>query len=231
MAFNNNELVDMILIYGECGQNSARARRRYSELFPNRRLPGTETFVRVVQRLRDSGRIQPAHSEGPGRSARVVDAEEQILEAIEIDPTLSTRQLGREFNVSNYVVWRTLRENQMHPYHYRRVQSLLPADYAARVEFCRWLLRQHEENADFVSSILFTDEATFTRNGAFNYHNAHQWHIENPYLFRSAHHQRRFSLNVWMGIINDFIVGPFFYHHVLTDKRIWLFWLIVCRKC
>lgn len=37
----------MILVYGECRQNSEEARRMYTEKFPNRRVPATTYFRKV----------------------------------------------------------------------------------------------------------------------------------------------------------------------------------------
>jgi len=45
--------------------------------------------------------------------------------------------------------------------------------------------------------ILFTDEATFTRNGINNARNSHRWSHENPLGTVETNFQRRFSINVW----------------------------------
>jgi len=45
-----------------------------------------------------------------------------------------------------------------------------------RLEFCYWL----HTNRQLLPLILFTDEATFTRNGINNTRNSHRWSHENP---------------------------------------------------
>lgn len=62
----------------------------------------------------------------------------------------------------------------------------------ARIAFCQWLPQQHAANVDFVSTVLFRDEASFTRNGSFNYHDPHDWAMEIPHIIRSLHDQQRF---------------------------------------
>ncbi|CAH2088677.1 unnamed protein product [Euphydryas editha] len=98
-----------------------------------------------------------------------------------------------------------------HPFHFTRVQELLPADYTARVSFCQWLLE------DFTRNILWTDESTFTRVGMFNIHNEHYWSIENPHKVKPDHYQIRFSVNVWAGLLSDKLIGPFFIDRLNGD--------------
>ncbi|KAJ4436003.1 hypothetical protein ANN_18627 [Periplaneta americana] len=99
---------------------------------------------------------------------------------------------------------------QLYPYHLQRVQALSPADYPARVRFCQWFLQQCGINPNFPALVLFTDEAQFTRDGRTNFHNQHVWAYETV----PSHHQVRFSLNMWAGIIGDRLVGP----HVLVNR-------------
>ncbi|KAJ4440315.1 hypothetical protein ANN_08454 [Periplaneta americana] len=94
------------------------------------------------------------------------------------------------------------------------VRALSPADYPARVRFCQWFLQQCGVNPNFPALVLFTDEVQFTRDGITNFHNQHIWAYENPLATVPSHHQVRFSLNMWAGIIGDRLVGP----HVLTGQ-------------
>jgi hypothetical protein len=48
----------------------------------------------------------------------------------------------------------------------------------------------------FVPSVLFTDEAAFTRNGIMNFHSNHLWAEENPHAFVQYRHQQQFTINV-----------------------------------
>nr|CAH7733872.1 unnamed protein product [Callosobruchus chinensis] len=42
-----------------------------------------------------------------------------------------------------------------------------------------------------------------------NMHNYHEWHVENPHLTRQDRSQYRFKVNMWTGILNGQIIGPF----------------------
>nr|CAH7762132.1 unnamed protein product [Callosobruchus chinensis] len=46
----------------------------------------------------------------------------------------------------------------------QRVQALIPRDLPLRVDFCNWLRNQILRNPNFLSQVLFTDEACFSRS-------------------------------------------------------------------
>ena len=43
--------------------------------------------------------------------------------------------------------------------------------------------------------------------GIFNTRNYHTWNEESPHITRAKHFQREFSINVWCGIVGDFLLG------------------------
>ncbi|EZA57628.1 hypothetical protein X777_02180 [Ooceraea biroi] len=49
-----------------------------------------------------------------------------------------------------------------------------------------------------------------TNHENVNLHNMHFWAVENPHWLRQIEHQRQWSLNVWCGIIDNKIIGPYF---------------------
>ena len=169
----------------------------------------------VCQRVRDTGSVIPqCRNRGNQRPADIIQKEEQMLNLVDENPGASSREIGRQVGVSHWTVLRTFREQLLYPYHVQRVQCLLPNDYPPRVIFCEWLQQQCAQNQHFLSNILVTDEACFTRNGIMNFHNTHTWAVENPKTIQQRAFQHRFSINVWAGIIGDHLVGPF----VLPDR-------------
>ena len=75
-------------------------------------------------------------------------------------PHLSTRRMASRIGVSRMQVWRTSLED-LYPYRDQRVQHLEPGDHAQRMDLCHWI-KAHPE---LFSVILFSDEASFTRDG------------------------------------------------------------------
>lgn len=209
LPYTNAEMTDMILVYGYCQGNGRKSVRVYQERYPNRRVPNHQTFAAVERRLRETGTFAPVMVHcGRNRNIRTVEVEEEILERVEEDPTLSTRQIAMEIAVSKDTVNRVLREQLLHPFHLQKVQQFLPIDLELRLDFCRFINERREHDQNFHRQILFTDECCFTRRGMTNLHNEHIYADENPHAIKVVHYQREFRINVWAGIIDRFIIGP-----------------------
>ncbi|KAJ4426512.1 hypothetical protein ANN_27326 [Periplaneta americana] len=212
--YSNQELAEIHFMYGKADGNAALACRLYQERYPQRQCPDRKTFVRLHYCLCEYGKFNsPGLGRGRPRST-TPEVQEEILEAVNMTPSISTRRVALQVNVPHTTVWRLLKEYQLYPYHLQRVQALSPADYPARVRFCQWFLQQCGVNPKFPALVLFTDEAQFTRDGITNFHSQHVWAYENPRATVPSHHQVRFSLNMWAGIIGDLLVG----RHVLVNR-------------
>lgn len=213
--YSNVEYTDMLLTLGECLGNSSAAVTRYSEKFPRRNLPSKNTFRAVERRCRETGNVNPKKiNSGRPRTTRNVNKEIIILNLVDQDPTVSVRNMARQTNTSSSSTWRILKEQQLHPYHYRQVQELLPDDLPIRVDFCQTLQERTALSPNFLKCILFTDEATFTRQGMFNSHNAHYWCDENPQVKRVSHYQHSFKVNVWAATLGNKLIG----YHILPGN-------------
>lgn len=215
LEYTNAEMLDMIMIYGETRGNGRASQRIYNERFPNRNVPHHGVFLRIAQRLRESGSFT-RRNEG-GRPMDAANVEDRVLDYVYDNPTTSTRAAAAALGLPNHMtVFNILNRNDLHPYRYQRVQALNPGDFLHREQFCRWLLDQVRENGNFASNILFTDEATFSREGVFNHQNLHEWSADNPHNIRQHDHQHRISINVWAGIIGNHLIGPYLLPERLT---------------
>lgn len=196
---------DMVRYYNRTN-STEQTRELFRERYPESPVPTHNLIRSMVQNLRDYGQFSvPAHAQARGRPAiRPEYLYRRIRNFFNRNPQASTRQAARRFRVNQMYVWRLLNASGQHPYHFQPVQDLALADYGKRVEFCRWLLQNQNTN------ILWTDEATFTRIGLFNQHNEHWWSNENPHVVRKNAYQVRFSVNVWAGIVNGTVIGPYF---------------------
>lgn len=205
--FSNLDMRDMISVYAQedfCGRAAAR---RYSVLYPNRRQPDHKLFKNLYDRLGETGSFRPKSHNGRPKMI-TPDQEEDVLVRVAEDTQISTRRLSAATLLSRASIHRTIQKENLYPYHFTPVQSLIPVDYPARLQFSRFLLNKHNDDPTFLKKILFTDEATFTRRGIFNWRNSHSWELENPHLPRVTHFQHEFSINVWCGIIGNCFIGP-----------------------
>lgn len=208
--FTLDEFADMHLCLGQAEGNGEEAKRIYLQKYPNRRQPDRRTFYRVDRSLRESGRMKVQNNNaGRPRRTRTFDREERILNLVENNPRISSRRVSAIVGqISHQSVLRVLHEQQLRPYHIQPIQALHEGDHNRRLNFSRWFIQKCVENDLFLNTILSTDEAMFTNNGMFNIHNEHEWSEENPHSFMQVQHQHRFSINVWAGVVENYLLGP-----------------------
>lgn len=216
--FTNEEYADIHFMYGYCDGNAEEASREYEIRFPNRRQPNPQVFINTHRRFREFG-LKNNHREVDVRNER---HKNEILNVFDNDNRLSSRRASKQLRAQNLrisktKILRTLHKDHRKPYHLQPVQNLRPEDGPRRQNFCNWLIGSTRRDAMFLRKILWTDEATFTRRGVVNYHNLHVWAQENPHAIRPKSFQTEFSLNVWIGIIDDNLCGPYFLPHRLNS--------------
>ena len=140
----------------------------------------------------------------------------EIMLALQEESQTSVPKLALEHDNSEKSIRRILRENKMLPYKPRLLQELLEDDPDRRMQFCQEIMDYIEMQPNFVSRILFSDEATFCLNGFVNRHNCRYWSDHKPYWMMEHRTQHPQKLNVWAGIIGNHIIGPFFLRENLT---------------
>jgi len=91
------------------------------------------------------------------------------------------------------------------------------SDNPPRVNFCQWFVQQ-TTIPFFVSSLLFTDEVTYGRDGITNFHNQHQRAGENPCGAVHDRPQLQVRISVWAGIVGDCLVGSHILPQFLTEN-------------
>jgi hypothetical protein len=199
----------MYLILGACGNRAYAAARAYAERYPARRHPDSNVFHRLDERMRETGNVLPTPplDRRRPRTRRTPALEEMVLDIVAQNPCRSTRGIARELDVEHRTVHLILQDEDLYPYHYSRVQGLMPHDYHHRLQYCEWLLREHDPG--FSEHILWPDEVAFTREDVFNSHNSHLWAQHNPHVAHEWGHQFRWSINVWAGIIGSCVDGPY----------------------
>ncbi|XP_066145915.1 uncharacterized protein [Euwallacea fornicatus] len=185
---------------------------RNSYCRPRRRIPFRSVFSRVHRNLIECGSFQ--RSRGQGRPTVDYDFED-VLNRIEENPQISLRTLENITNIPKSIIGRMTRMQGLHPFHYKRVQDLREEDFTVRMNFCQWVLNHQ----NVLHNILWSDEASFTRDKAFNIHNTHYWEYENPKVVRRTHFQHRFSVNIWAGIIGNRLIGPVVFPNRLTAQH------------
>lgn len=217
--YQNFELLEMLLVFGEARRNAQEARRIYRRRYPNRQTPSSQIFRKIARRLSESGCFHPKIGGNTNRFRRTPALEEAVLNMVEDDPSTSTRVISKRLNVNHMTVWQILNQQGLYPFSRQKVQALGPDDFQPRLLFCRWFLRSCNLQRGFEKLILFTDEACFTRDGVFNSKNTHLWDVENPHEPFIRAHQQRFAVNVWAGIVGEFVIGPYLLPNRLNGEN------------
>lgn len=198
--FTYQEYADIHFMYGVAEGNSRLASRLYRERFPYRRPPCHKVFSAVHTNLRENGKFVKDIVERE-KTVRTVEFEEQVLRAVEENHSISVRGIAHRLNADKTTVWKVLHENMLYPFKFQKVQALEPNDFPLRMDCARWFLHNIVDSPNFLRKVLFTDEASFTREGIFNTRNNHVWAFENPHAIVQRKFQQKFSVNVWAGII------------------------------
>lgn len=162
--YRNEELVDMLLIYGECHKSQRRAAELYGQRFPDRRHPGHGFFHSLFARLCQHGMLHASTRPRNVRRARTQEEINAVREAVLANPHTSTRAVGRDLHMGHTKVHKILkRDLKWHPFKRHTTQRLLPGDFPRREAFCDWLSEQvnarcmndRKKRNKYVTCILF----------------------------------------------------------------------------
>lgn len=218
MPFTHIEKCDMLESYILCRKNSTVAQEHYHNLFPERDVPNRRYFLKIYRKFRTN---QAAFHKKKDTNEFIVDEETEIniLAYFNVNRTSSIRGMCQETGLSVSTIQRVLKKHKIHPYKFIPVHTLEEGDAARRQVFCNWFLQRCGEDRQFYKKILWSDESSFSNRGMFNRKNNHYWSHENLFRNFPRNPQRRFSVNVWCGIIERKIVGPVFFHGNLTGAR------------
>ncbi|CAL1678200.1 unnamed protein product [Lasius platythorax] len=204
-----SEVVDVLLVLGECLQNYREASRVYRNRYPERKHPNHSEIRYLEQRARQGHlrRYQEHRVYNNEDDVRVL----VILATIHLNPHTSSRVMAREIGISKTTILRILKKVKYHPYHITLTHTLSQLDMQLRVQFCHWAQQMIRADPNFFYNFMFSDESTFKNNNVLNRHNCHYWSNVNPIWHRQIDNQHRWSVNVWCGIINGYLIGPYFF--------------------
>lgn len=219
-VYDFHDYFNLLRLYFENDQQENRAAVAYRVEYPGRGLPDRNVVRGLVDRLRNHGQMMPIYGGGRPRTSRTVENAEAILDYFEADGTVSIEDAERELGIHKSTIYRVLKEERLHPYHYRRVQCLHQNDPARRVNFCQAFIDRTEADENYPRRILWTDESSFTRDGMYNTHNYHYWTHANPHLVWEKSFQERWTINVWAGLLDDQLVNTKYLFEKYLKKNV-----------
>lgn len=214
-TYTNGEKMDMLRIFIRSNDNPREASVRYLNSYPERRQPNPRIFSRLEANLRRIGCFNSQAHQRNQQNRIPEDEETIILAYFRAHPWSSIREAVGDLGYSYYKVFSILKRNKMKAYKIHLVQGLNDGDRERRLAFCNWLINHRH----LINVTIWSDESNFTRNGISNRKNDHYWDDVNPRQLRPCRYQNRFSINVWLGVLNGYLLGPYFYEGTLNSER------------
>jgi hypothetical protein len=161
--------------------NCEEARRMFTSKF-NKDPPPARTLRDWKERFMSTLSVLPRPRIGDHSDRRLSDEKRAaIIGAFGDCPTTSQRKVGQAVGVSLSSVNRVLKAEGMKAWKFVRVQELLQTDKPSRMTFCGIILEKQERDVNFISNLVFSDEATFHLNGSVNTHNQFIYSTDNPH--------------------------------------------------
>ncbi|KAJ8961470.1 hypothetical protein NQ318_014718 [Aromia moschata] len=92
-----------------------------------------KVFKNLYDRLGETGSFRPKRDSASRPKTLNPEQEEQILVRVAENSELSTRHIAMEIGVSKSTVWKVLKKEGFHPYHFTPVQNLIQ-DFQDKVD-------------------------------------------------------------------------------------------------
>lgn len=185
--YSANEIVDILLILGECRRNYRRAAALYRRRFPLRQHPN-HTAIRKVEMRSRRGNLHRQRRRYNDNNYAMNVRFLTILATVHLNQHVSLREIQRTLGIPKSTAGRYLKAARYHPYHIILNQALTEHDQRERLLFCQWASQQLLNYGDFFKYVLFSDEATFHSYGTLNRHNCHYWAPVNPHWMQQIDH-------------------------------------------
>lgn len=210
MNFENYEKYDMHVAYIECQKNVIDASELYFQRYPERRQPDKRIFKKLDSNLIEYGCfVKPRRKYEKNNEEREVNT----LGYIQAHHESSLRQIENEIGVPKTTAGRILKKYKFRPYRTSVRQKLYPNDFLRRTQFAQWYIGKCNEQPNFYSKVIFSDEARISSAGIFNRHNELYWNDSNPHLVQGIRRQGRFGFNVSCFVKHNKLV-----YHIFDDK-------------
>lgn len=194
----------------------------FEATFQNRPIPSLSTVHRIVQNFEIHGCVSPNEH----KKARVnnnqneqEDRDIMICATVEENPMISQREVAEVVGSSETTVNRILKKHGYRSYKVRKCQEIYETDNIRRMEFSEAVMDKVNNDNNFLYNVVFTDESTFPLLARHNPSQVRYWSRENLHKFVTVRTQFPQKLNVWMGILGENVIGPFYIEGNLNSVK------------
>lgn len=219
---SETERISLLIMrgWGDRQRSYTEVTNLFNRTFRNGGTPLSKSTVsKTINRYHTTGSVQDLPKTGRPRTATNEESSLNVLLSFVENPHESTRHAAQQHGIDQKSVLKILKNNRFHAFKVKLVQELNEDDPDRRNEFSEIMMERITLDPQFLRNIVFSDEATFQLNGNVNRHNCRYWSDSNPHWIEESHTQYPQKLNVWAGIIDDTIIGPFFIDGNLNADR------------
>lgn len=209
------EKAELVLICGENYKTVREAGDIFNERHPDKQVHYS-TVSRILNNFKQTGSLEYKYKNEHTKTVCTEENQLEVLQAVVENPRRSTQELHAYTGIKKTSIKKILKKHKYHAYKPMFICTFQRRDYDLRYDFCMWIQGEIEDQRDFHRHILFGDESTFTTNGVVSSQNCRWWSDENPNFVIDNKNQYYQKTNVWCGIINDKLIGPFFFRQNLT---------------
>lgn len=209
-----SERVEIVLLYARQGWTVRQTAAEFNRRHPQRAQEITPSTVgRIMDRFKETGSV--CDKPRSGRPKVADDIEVTVLAKVSSSPKKSLKRHSQELGMPRSTCQKVLKKHKYHPYKPKVLHRLYDDDFENRVAMCDWFLGTIYWDQEFLSRVMFSDEANFYVNGEVN-KNQRFWSNENPHFHFGINEQGGRRLMVWVGIWGEVLVGPFFFQGTVT---------------
>jgi transposase len=187
--------------------------RRYDEL-PK---PTRKTVASLVKKFYETGSVLDSNGDRGRKRLRTEEHEDEVLDSLEDDPTLSSRSRSRSLSIPRTTLQRVIADLNYRAYRPHLLIDLTDEQKGNRVDFCHEFLKRVDDDPTFLQNIWFSDECRFSMDRVVNKTDCVYYAIENPHYTISVTHTMK-SCMAWCAISTKGIIGPFFFDATVTSK-------------
>jgi len=146
-------------------ENVAEVQRQWKREFQTQ-PPTRLTITRLCDKFDTRGTVCVMHRgrSGRPRTATSPASSVMVLESSTTSPRKSATQCARETGVSSTHVRRILKAVKWKVYIPRLLHAINDDDSDRRMQFCEWFQQMVNEDEEFVTKIVWSDEAQFKLN-------------------------------------------------------------------
>lgn len=210
------EKVEIIRLVGDGTRTFRQAAQEFNRRHPQHNI-NHKTVEKINRFFDQHGTIKKLPNQHRERERR---GNQVIIDYFTNNPNSSLRDASRNLNISKSQIWKCLKISGKKPFKPKFLHTLEAGDTNMRLEYCLWLQGMYlVENPNFFKNILYTDEATFTTNGIVSSQNIRMWSEDNPHWTIECKRQYSSKINVFCGILNEKIIGPYFFNENLNSMR------------